>query len=302
MTAPSQSQIKTVAFIGAGNMGAPMAWRVHQAGFKLIVCDRSEQALAPFQEKGIHITRNSNDCAVADVIIVLLANDTQVLSVLTGPDGICHHIPTGHKPVVCMMGTTLPDTLNALKGPLEAGGAHLVDAPVSGGIVGATNGTLSIMMGGDQAIAEGLRPLMEAMGKNIFYCGGLGAGETVKVINNMVCIANIFLTAEAIELGERHGVSFETLTPILSVSTGLNFLTANAEVGRAQYAAWARSKEAYKAIHDVVNKDMQLALKLAEQGKLDLGLLKEIAAYVDSNDPAAMQRWMRGGKVDGGQQ
>jgi 3-hydroxyisobutyrate dehydrogenase len=298
MTTPSSNNIKTVAFIGAGNMGAPMAWRAHQAGFELIVCDRNENALATFQEKGIRVTRESTDCAAADVIIVLLANDTQVLDVLTGPNGICHHIPAGHQPVVCMMGTTLPDTLNTLKGPLEASGAHLVDAPISGGIVGAQNGTLSIMMGGHESQVQRLMPLMQSMGRRIFHCGELGSGEIVKVINNMLCIANMFLTAEAIELAEKHGVSFETLSPILSVSTGLNFLTADAQTGRAQYAAWARSKEAYKAIHDVVNKDLTLAKRLAELAQTDLGLLAQISAYVESNDPAAMRRWMRSGKVN----
>lgn len=78
--------------------------------------------------------------------------------------------------------------------------------------------------------------LMQAMGKNIFQCGALGAGEVVKVINNIICIANIFLTAEAVQLAEAHGFSFETLTPITSVSTGLNFLTKDAETGRRQFA------------------------------------------------------------------
>lgn len=298
MDTKKNGAIKTVAFIGAGNMGAPMAWRAHQAGFELTVCDRNALALEPFEKAGIRTTRQPGDCAACDVIVALLANDAQVLDVLIGAHGLSESIPAGHQPVVCMMGTTLPDTLEALKEPLAARGAQLVDAPVSGGIVGAQNGTLSIMMGGNTQHVERLMPLMQAMGQRIFHCGDLGAGEIVKVINNMICIANMFLTAEAIELAEKYGVSLETLSPILSVSTGLNFLTAKAETGRAQYAAWARSEDAYKAIHDVVNKDLKLAGKLASLAKLDLGLLKQISGYVESNDPAAMLRWMASGRVD----
>lgn len=194
-----------------------------------------------------------------------------------------------------MMGTTLPDTLNAINGPLQKAGARLIDAPVSGGIVGAEKGTLTIMMGGHETDVKAVTPLMQSMGQRLFHCGGLGAAEVVKVINNMLCVANMFLTAEAIELAEKHGVAFEKLSPILSVSTGLNFLTADASVGRAQYAAWARSDDAYQAIHAVVSKDLHLALRLAALGDIEPGLLKHISSYVDSDDPAAKTRWMQGG-------
>src|SRR5690606_21294062 len=101
------------------------------------------------------------------------------------------------------------------------------------------------MLGGDPDDISTVTPLMKTMGSKLFHCGPLGAAEIVKVINNMLCVANMFLTAEAIELAQKHGVAFETFAPILAVSTGLNFLAANAQTGRAQYAAWARSEEAY---------------------------------------------------------
>lgn len=289
--------LKTVAFIGAGNMGAPMARRARNGGFELIICDRNQAVLDQFAREGAKVTADSADCAGADAIIVLLGNDAQVMDTLLGDKGLVQAIPPGHHPIVCMMGTTLPDTLNRLQGPIEAAGGRLIDAPISGGIVGAEQGTLTIIMGGDSADVQVVQPLMETMGKRIFHCGALGSGEVVKVINNMICVTNMFLTAEAIELAQRHGVSFESLAPILSVSTGLNFLTTDAQTGRAQYAAWARSEEAYTAIYNVVHKDLHLALKLADLGQLNLGLLKGVSQYVDSGDPEAMGRWMRGGQV-----
>lgn len=287
--------IKTVAFIGAGNMGAPMARRAHAAGFELTICDRNEAVLKDFSQDGIRVTRDAADCASADAVVVLLANDAQVKEALIGAQGLSSNIPPGHRPIICMMGTTLPDTLQSIDGPLQAAGARLIDAPISGGIVGAKAGTLTIMMGGEQSDIQAVTPLMQSMGQRLFHCGELGTAEVVKVINNMLCIANMFLTAEAIELAEQHGVTFEKLSPILAVSTGLNFLTADATIGRAQYAAWARSDEAYRAIHAVVSKDLHLALKLAALSGTEPGLLQHISSYVDSNDPAAQQRWIQGG-------
>ncbi|GAA4417966.1 hypothetical protein GCM10011450_09380 [Advenella faeciporci] len=290
------SLIKTVAFIGAGNMGAPMARNVQLAGYELIVCDLNESVLASFAQSGVKVTTKAPDCASADVIIVLLANDEQIKDALIGEEGLAKAIPEGRHPLICIMGTTLPDTLQIIKGALDLAGASLIDAPVSGGIVGAEKGTLTIMLGGEQEDIQRVMPLMESMGNNIFHCGALGSAEVVKVINNMLCVTNMFLTAEAIDLAERHGVSFEKFSPILAISTGLNFLTADAQVGRAQYAAWARSEEAYEAIYRVVRKDLHLALQLAELAQVDLDLLKGISKYVDSNDRNAMVRWMRSGQ------
>ena len=119
----------------------------------------------------------------------------------------------------------------------------------------------------------------------------------IKVINNMLCVANMFLTAEAVQLAEAHGVAFEALTPILSVSSGLNFLTADAALGRAQYGAWARSEDAYRATFNIVSKDLHLALKLADQAGVAPGLLQAVSGYVDTDDPEAMARWMHTGGV-----
>lgn len=290
-------RIKTVAFIGAGAMGAPMARRTRQAGYDVLVCDRNEAVRDGFAAENTRVTRAAADCAVADAVIVLLANDAQIMAALIGEDGLAQAIPPGHRPIVCIMSTTLPETLNALQGPLAGAGARLIDAPVSGGVVGAEQGTLTIMVGGESADVSAVTPLMEAMGSRIFHCGPLGAAEVIKVINNMLCVANMFLTAEAVQLAEAHGVAFEALTPILSVSSGLNFLTADAALGRAQYRAWARSEDAFRATFNIVSKDLHLALELADRARIAPGLLQAVSAYVDTNDPQAMVRWMQCGGV-----
>ncbi|MCY1343947.1 hypothetical protein D9M69_299740 [compost metagenome] len=96
---------------------------------------------------------------------------------------------------------------------------------------------------------------------------------------------------------ERYGVSFESLAPILNVSTGRNFLTEDAGTGRSQYAAWARSEGAFSSLHDVVRKDLHLARKLADAAGIDLRLLDRVSQYLDTSDSQAMQQWMRHGRV-----
>lgn len=285
--------VRTIAFVGAGSMGAPMARRARDAGFDVIVCDRDQRVLDAFSQEGTAVTTEAAECATADVIIVLLANDTQIMQVMLGENGIAQAVTEAHCPIVCMMSTTLPSTLMALKEGFDGTGIELIDAPISGGIVGAQSGDLTIMVGGSASPVKKVMPLFEVLGKRIFQCGDLGSAEVVKIINNMICVANIFLTAEAISLAQAHGVCFEKLAPILAVSTGQNFLTVDAERGRAQYYQWARSEEAYAAIHSVTGKDLHLAQKLADHAGIDLNLLREISRYVDSDDPQSMERWMK---------
>lgn len=289
--------IKTVAFIGAGNMGAPMARCVRRGGFDLIICDRSPAVRESFAREGVATTSEVKDCAEADAITVLLANDTQITDALLGDRGLVHAIPSGHQPIVCMMSTTLPATLRTLEGPLAAAGARLLDAPVSGGIVGAQEGTLTIMLGGAPGDVELARPLMQTMGSRIFHCGALGSAQVAKIINNMICVANIYLTAEAIELAQAHGVSLESFAPILEVSTGRNFVTADAALGRAQFRAWSPTEDAYPDIHRIVAKDLHLALALSEQAGIAPGLLKQVSNYVDNHGSDEAARWTSAGRT-----
>ncbi len=288
--------IKKVAFIGVGSMGAPMAMRVKDAGYELVVYDRSPEVLDHFRAAGAHIASNAAECAVADVVIVLVANDDQIFDVSTGPEGLLHGIPPGHSPVVCIMCTTHPETIKRVASPLIDAGARVIDAPISGGIVKAENGTLTILMGGRSEDFAFVNPLMRVMGENLFECGDLGSAEVVKVANNAICIAIQFLTAEVIDLAERQGVTFEKLAPILNVSSGRNFLTVDAEEGRLQYAAWARSPAAFGSLMKILSKDLHLAEKLATSADLELKLLSQISRYVDQVDPDVFTQWQRHGQ------
>jgi len=289
--------IKKVAFIGVGSMGAPMAMRVKDAGYQLVVYDRNPELLDRFRNAGASIATSAAECAAADVVIVLVANDEQIFDVTIGSEGILQGIPPGHSPVVCIMCTTHPETITHVAGPLVAAGARVMDAPISGGIVGAQKGTLTILMGGKREDFAFVNPLMRVMGKDLFECGDLGSAEVVKVANNAICIAVQFLTAEVIDLAERQGMSFEKLAPILNVSSGRNFLTVDAEEGRLQYAAWARSSDAFNSLMKILAKDLHIAEKLAASANLELSLLSRIASYADHVDSNIFEQWKRHGKL-----
>ena len=287
--------IKTVALIGAGNMGSRMAKNVHKAGFDLMVCDQSQAVLDEFASMGVKVTKSAQDCASADAIIVLVANDQQILSVTTGPQGVGSHIPKGHSPIVCMMSTTLPTTIHQVQHGLEGTGARLIDAPVSGGLVKAEQGTLSIMMGGDDKTLDEVMPLMQSMGESIFRCGGLGSAEVVKVINNMIAITSIYITSEAMQLAAKSGVDFDRILPILDVSSGRNFLTQDPSETRHQFKSWARTPEAFDAYVKIVSKDLHLALSLGESVGFDMPLLAKISESVDASDERIMKQFLSNG-------
>ena len=287
--------IKKVALIGAGNMGSRMAKNVHKAGFDLMVCDQSQVVLDEFSSMGVKVTKRASDCASADAIIVLVANDQQILSVTTGQDGVGPHIPKGHSPIVCMMSTTLPTTIHQVKKELEGTGARLIDAPVSGGLVKAEQGTLTIMMGGEDKELDEVMPLMTSMGESIFRCGGLGSAEVVKVINNMIGITNIYITGEAMQLASKNGVDFDKIASILDVSTGRNFLSQTPSETHDHYQSWARTPEAFRAFVNIVSKDLHLALSLGESVGLNMPLLAKVSASVDASDDHIMNQFLSNG-------
>lgn len=278
-------------------MGAPMAMRVMDAGYELVVYDHNPEAVERFRRAGATIASRASDCAAADVVIVLVANDEQIFEVTTGPEGIVRGIAHGHSPVVCIMCTTHPETIKRVAEPLLGAGARVMDAPISGGIVKAQDGMLTILMGGRREDFAIVDPLMRVMGANLFECGDLGSAEVVKVANNAVSIAVQFLTAEVIDFAERLGVSFEKLAPILNVSSGRSFLTVDAEEGRRQYAAWARSPEAFDSLMKILAKDLHLAETLAASVDLRLSLLSRVAAYADDVDPKVFAQWAHHGRL-----
>jgi len=194
-----------IAFIGLGIMGRPMALNLHQAGYTVFVHGRRAESMAPLSEAGCTACRTSAEAASkADIVIVMVSDTQDVEQVIFGDDGVIHGAKPGS--VVVDMSTISPTATRRFAEDLRARGIEMLDAPVSGGDVGAINATLSIMVGGRPEVFERVRPLFEAMGRNIVLVGGNGAGQVAKACNQIVVAVTIEAVAEALTFARSNGV------------------------------------------------------------------------------------------------
>jgi 2-hydroxy-3-oxopropionate reductase len=194
-----------VGFIGLGIMGRPMARNILRAGFPLVVQSRSP---GPVEELAAAGARAAGDpaelAALSDVAIVMVPDTADVEAVLDGPRGLLSGVQAGL--IVVDMGTHDPSAMATLAERCAEVGADLLDAPVSGGEVGAREATLSIMVGGSEAALERARPVLAAMGSRIVHIGGTGAGMVAKACNQLVVGSTIQAVAEALALARAAGV------------------------------------------------------------------------------------------------
>ncbi|MBX5441703.1 MAG: NAD(P)-dependent oxidoreductase [Solirubrobacteraceae bacterium] len=210
----------TVGFIGLGNMGWPMAANLVAAGHDVVVHDADPARAEAFaSEKGARVAGGPSGVAGADALITMLPDDRVVASVLLD-DGFAAALPAGA--VIVDMSSSDPVGTRRLGERLPAD-ALLVDAPVSGGVPRAQDGTLSIMVGGsDDAVARAM-PLLEALGERIFRTGELGTGHAMKALNNYLAAAAYSAATEALAIGRRFGLDPETMFDIVNTSTGRSF-------------------------------------------------------------------------------
>ena len=194
-----------IAFIGLGIMGRPMAHNLHKAGHKLIVHARRAESMLPLQDLGcVACSTIAEAAAQADVIFIMVSDTHDVKQVLFAEGGVAQ----GAKPgaVVVDMSTISPTATRRYAARLAERGIAMLDAPVSGGDVGAINGTLSIMVGGQADVFERVKPLFECMGKNIVHIGDNGAGQVAKACNQIVVGVTIEAVAEALTFARKSGV------------------------------------------------------------------------------------------------
>lgn len=281
----------SIGFIGVGNMGSRMAQRLVNAGYALTVCDTSDAALAAFAKQGVGTTKRAADLAGCDYVCVVVANDAQLLAVTLTDDGIRGGLGDGKKPVIVVMSTVMPETVRQVADMLAPQGVRVMDAPISGGLHGAAEGTLAIMVGGEKADYDAAAPMLRAMGQNLFHCGALGTGEITKIINNMVGVTNMYLVAEAYEIALKHGLDLAKLAPVMEVSSGRTFMSQDIATTRAQYTAWADSRPAFDSLADIIRKDLSLAAKLGQQGGLELPVLDGAVKSMEGIDETVFQRW-----------
>ncbi|QWE09214.1 3-hydroxyisobutyrate dehydrogenase [Polynucleobacter ibericus] len=211
-----------IGFIGLGNMGLPMALNLLKAGHLVIGFDLVKSQLEVFAAAGGTVADNANATAKdADVIISMLPASRHVEGLYLGDTGLLAN--ANPKTLLIDCSTISPKVAQAVASAAKAKGFAMIDAPVSGGTAGAQAGTLTFMVGGDAEAVECARPILEKMGKNIFHAGANGAGQTVKVCNNMLLGIQMLGTSEALRLGIANGLDPKVLSDIMSKSSGRNW-------------------------------------------------------------------------------
>lgn len=197
--------MERIGFIGLGIMGQPMARNLMKAGYSLTVTTRNPQVIEAFAREGASPASSAKEVAhTSDIIITMLPDSPDVESVVLGENGVAQGIQPGS--VYIDMSSVAPSTARRVYEALKAKGAEALDAPVSGGQVGAEQATLSIMVGGSQAAFSRALPILQAMGKNIVHIGEAGAGQVTKVCNQIVVALTIQAIAEALTLAKKSGV------------------------------------------------------------------------------------------------
>ncbi|MEY3741061.1 MAG: 3-hydroxyisobutyrate dehydrogenase [Pseudomonadota bacterium] len=208
-----------VAFIGLGNMGAPMAQNLIKAGFSLTVFDLVKESVAQLVQSGAAAATSAGDAVKdADVVITMLPASKHVEGIYLGDEGLLTKISSSALVIDCS--TIAADSARKVASAAAQRGLAMIDAPVSGGTGGAIAGTLTFIVGGEKAALERARPLLEKMGKNIFHAGSAGAGQVAKIANNMLLGIAMAGTAEALALGVANGLDPKVLSEIIAKSSG----------------------------------------------------------------------------------
>jgi len=255
--------VERVGFIGLGIMGAPMAANLLKAGFQVTVWNRSPSRTKPLVDSGAKGADSPAAVAAAsEVTLSCVTNSADVEEVACGPQGVIHGAHRGSTYIDCS--TIAPETARNVARELSARGVDMLDAPVSGGDVGAKAGTLAIMVGGEAPVFERCLPVLQAMGKTIVHVGPNGAGQVVKLCNQVACGLNLLAAAEAINLSRRAGVDPAKMLEV---------------VGAGAAASWMLSNLAPRAVNgdyapgfmvDLMQKDLRLVLDAANDSHTPL--------------------------------
>lgn len=253
-----------VGMIGLGAMGLPMARNVMKAGFPLTVWARRPESADAIREEGAGWADSPAELARrSDVIVLAVTNSPDVQELVTGKNGILEGAADGS--IIVDMSTIAPSVSRSLAATAKERGVHFLDAPVSGGTQGAEAGALAIMVGGEQAAFEKIRPVLEAVGKNIFHVGPSGSGEVIKLVNNILVGVIAAATAEAFVLGTKAGADVETMAQVVGVSAGASWQLANQFPLRAFSGTF---KPGFMT--DLLQKDLALALDLGSENQSPL--------------------------------
>lgn len=212
-----------VGFIGLGNMGGRMAKCLTDAGVAVLGFDPREGAAA---EAGASPAGTAAEVvAASDVVFFSLPDSTVVEAVVYGDEAFLAAVTEGQ--TLVDLSTAAPESTRRIAADVAARGAHFLDAGISGGAAAAEKGALTLMVGGDAAVLDAVRPIMGHFATNVYLCGGSGAGHTVKLLNNFLNATALSATAEVMVAAKKAGLNLETVLDVFNASSGVNFATQN---------------------------------------------------------------------------
>jgi 3-hydroxyisobutyrate dehydrogenase len=250
-----------VAFIGLGTMGGRMAMNLQKAGHDLIVHDVSEAPASPLLERGAVWADSPRDAArEAELVLTSLPGPREVEAVALGEAGIIHGAQPGA--VYADLSTSSPSLIRQIYAAFAERGIHVLDAPVSGGPSGAQDATLQLMVGGDEAVFERVRPTLEALGHNVSYMGEIGSGAVAKLVHNMIGICANQVIAEALTLGVKAGVKPEKLLEAIRGGAYGQGMTLNKSIPEVVFKGDFDNPRFALAL---ARKDLGLAMQLARE-------------------------------------
>ena len=259
-----------VGFVGLGIMGKPMAKNLMDAGYDLTVHNRSPKKALELGEAGATVAESPKELAQnSDIIITMLPGPPEVREIVASEDGLVQNAREGS--LVIDMSTSSPILARELAWSASKRGVGMLDAPVSGGDVGAIEGTLSIMVGGEQADFRRAKPLFEAMGKTVTHVGPVGAGQVTKAANQVVVALTIEAVSEALVLGSAGGVAPEKVLEVLSGGLAANKVM---EVKREKFLSHKFEPGGKVEFH---RKDLGIALAAGRE----YGVVLPVTAIVD---------------------
>lgn len=254
-----------IGFIGTGTMGQPMLANLVKKGFAVVAYDVVPAALAAAVKSGATAAGSSADVARrSDLVITMLPSSSHVEAAYLGAGGVAEGAAAGR---LCVdMSTIDPAVSRRVAAALKTRGVRFIDAPVSGGVPRATDGTLAIMVGGDGRDFEEARPVLAAMGANIIHVGAVGSGEVAKLCNNLIAGVSAIAVSEAFRIAEGFGVDHKVLTEVISKSSGNTWVMENMHPvpGLVPRSASSRDYEP-GFMTDLMTKDLGLAVNAARE-------------------------------------
>ncbi|GAB9132666.1 hypothetical protein BDS110ZK25_17240 [Bradyrhizobium diazoefficiens] len=248
-------QRERILFIGLGNMGWPMAARLHAGGYRVSVNDVAEDRARSFADQvgGSFVLNLADEAEKANVIVTMLPTSRHVAAVV---DGLRPSLRAGQ--TVVDMTSGVPSTTQSIAASLAPLGVSMVDAPVSGGVSRAISGDLTIMGGGDSVVLDQVDAVLRAMGSTIHRIGPVGSGQAMKALNNLVSAGGFLIGIEALIIGQKFGIDASLMTDVLSASTGMN----NSTQKKFKQFVLSRKFDSGFGL-DLMVKDLSIALGIA---------------------------------------